>query len=162
MSPCQINFPSFWDRIMTLGTFICKRVTYLCPFLTMCTGPKVASTWANKVPFISSNFGPVCSKPLSFNAPLAIVYSAGIWQLPLYSYVRFIIIELQNPTNDKLYKVQKRRSTELEALELWNVQSATTHCFVLDFKFSNCVQDERKEKRHKSVRFCCNNHLSNI
>ena len=24
---------------MTLGTFICKRVTYLCPFLTMCTGP---------------------------------------------------------------------------------------------------------------------------
>ena len=24
---------------MTLGTFICLRVTYLCPFLTMCTGP---------------------------------------------------------------------------------------------------------------------------
>ena len=25
---------------MTLGTFICKRVTHFCPFLTMCTGPK--------------------------------------------------------------------------------------------------------------------------
>ena len=24
---------------MTLGTFICKMITYLCPFLTMCTGP---------------------------------------------------------------------------------------------------------------------------
>ena len=40
MSPCQINFLRFWDRIITLGTFICKRVTSLCPFLTMCTGPK--------------------------------------------------------------------------------------------------------------------------
>ena len=39
MFPCQIHFPCFWDRIMTLGTFICRRVTYLCPFLTMCTGP---------------------------------------------------------------------------------------------------------------------------
>ena len=39
MSPCQINFPRFWDRIMTLGTLICKRVTYLWPFLTMCTVP---------------------------------------------------------------------------------------------------------------------------
>ena len=28
---------SFWNGIMTLGTFICKRVTYLCPFLTVCT-----------------------------------------------------------------------------------------------------------------------------
>ena len=40
MSPCQINFSSFCDRIMTLVTFFCKRVTYLCPFLIMCTGPK--------------------------------------------------------------------------------------------------------------------------
>ena len=38
--PCQIKSSSFWDRIMTLGTFICKRVTYLCPFLTLCSGPK--------------------------------------------------------------------------------------------------------------------------
>ena len=35
---CQINvplskkFPSLWDRIMTLGTFICKMIIYLCPF----------------------------------------------------------------------------------------------------------------------------------
>ena len=39
MSPCQIIFPSFWNKILTLGTFICKKVTYLWPFLTMCTGP---------------------------------------------------------------------------------------------------------------------------
>ena len=36
---CQINVPSFCERIMTPGALICKRVTYLCPFLTMCTGP---------------------------------------------------------------------------------------------------------------------------
>ena len=40
MSPGQIYFPRFWDRIMTIGPFFFKRVTYLCPFLTMCTGPK--------------------------------------------------------------------------------------------------------------------------
>ena len=26
MSPCQIHFPSSWDRVMNLGAFICKRV----------------------------------------------------------------------------------------------------------------------------------------
>ena len=58
---CQINvplsnkYPKFWDRIKTQGTFICKRVTYLCPFLTMWTGPKAAFTWANKTSFICSN-----------------------------------------------------------------------------------------------------------
>ena len=30
---------------MTLGTFICKRVTYLCPFLTMCTALKENRGW---------------------------------------------------------------------------------------------------------------------
>ena len=40
MSSCQINFPSYWDRIITLGTFICKGVTYLCPFLTVRTDAK--------------------------------------------------------------------------------------------------------------------------
>ena len=48
MSPCQINFPRFWDIILTLWTFICKRVTYFCPFLTMCTGPRAWYTWSQK------------------------------------------------------------------------------------------------------------------
>ena len=48
MSPCQINVPSFWDIILTLVTFFCKRVTYLCPFLTMCTGPKECVVWRMK------------------------------------------------------------------------------------------------------------------
>ena len=49
MSPCQINVPSFRDKIMTLGAFICKRVTYLCPFLTMCTGPYVRNKLAPSI-----------------------------------------------------------------------------------------------------------------
>ena len=47
--PSQINVPSFWERIMTLGTFICKRVTYLCPFLTVCTGPKATLSGCRQI-----------------------------------------------------------------------------------------------------------------
>ena len=40
---CQINVPLSNEFPNFLGqnhmTHICKRATYLCPFLTMCTGP---------------------------------------------------------------------------------------------------------------------------
>ena len=111
---------------MTLGTYICKSVTNLCPFLTMCTGPyhEQANWWLEKNRLRGENHGENEYPLRQQTQPASYIVSVK----PSY-VITYIIVVVPIPTDSKFPNLRSWSTNIMlfrnvsTALKSWKVRS---------------------------------------